>query len=59
MWLKEGDGNTNFFHKMANTHKRRNCLKSIYINHRKLDKEPDIKDGLVDAFQNLLSAPGG
>ena len=58
-WLKEGDRNTSFFHRMANSHRRRNCLKSICINGRKLDKEVDIKDGLVDAFQNLLSAPGG
>ena len=44
---------------MANTHRRRNCFKSICINGRKLDKKADIKDGLVDAFQNLLSASGG
>ena len=43
---------------MANTHKRRNCIKSININGRKLDKEANIKEGLVDAFQNLLSASG-
>ena len=49
-WLKEGDRNTGFFHRMANAHKRRNCFKSISINGRKLDKEADIKDGLVDAF---------
>ena len=58
-WLKEGDRNTGFFHRMANAHRRRNCLNSISINGRKLDKEEDIKEGLVDAFQNLLSAPGG
>ena len=58
-WLKEGDRNTGFFHRMANAHKRRNCFKSISINGRKLDKKVDIKDGLVDAFQNLLSALGG
>ena len=44
---------------MANAHRRRNFLKSISINGRKLDKEAEIKDGLVNAFQNLLSAPGG
>ena len=43
---------------MANAHRRRNCFKSISINGRKLDKEADIKDGLVDAFQNLLSTLG-
>ena len=42
---------------MANAHRRRNCLNNICINGRKLDKEADIKDGLVNAFQNLLSAP--
>ena len=44
---------------MANAHRKRNCFKSISINGRKLDKEVDIKDRPVDAFQNLLSAPGG
>ena len=57
-WLKEGHKNTGFFHWMANAHKRRNCFKSISINGRRLDKEVEIKEGLVDAFQNLLSAPG-
>ena len=46
LWLKEGDKNTGFFHIMANAHRRRNILLNIR------DKE-----GLVDAFQNLLSAP--
>ena len=58
-WLKEGDRNTGFFHRMANAHRRRNCLKNIRINGRKLDKEADMKDGLVDGFQNLLSASSG
>ena len=56
---KGRDRNTRFFHRMANAHKRRNCFKSININDKNLDKEVDIKEELVDAFQNLLSAPGG
>ena len=44
---------------MANAHKRRNCFKSISINGRRLDKEAEIKEGLVDAFQNLLPASSG
>ncbi|RVW87919.1 DNA-repair protein XRCC1 [Vitis vinifera] len=31
-WLKEGDKNTGFFHKMANSNKMRNCLKKIKVN---------------------------
>ena len=58
-WLKEGDRNTGFFHRMANAHRRRNCLTSININGRKLEKEAEIKEGLVNAFQNMLSDPGG
>ena len=58
-WLKEGDRNMGFFHRMANAHRRRNCLNSISINGRKFDKEAEIKEGMVNAFQNLLSAPGG
>ena len=49
-WLKEGDKNTRFFHRTVNAHKRRNYVKSISINCRKLEKEADIKDGLVAAF---------
>ena len=58
-WLKEGDRNTGFFHRTANAHRRRNFINSISINGRKLEKEEEIRDGLVAAFQNLLSAPGG
>ena len=58
-WLKEGDRNTGFFHRMANAHRRRNCLNSISINGKRYDKENEIKEGLVNAFQNLLSAPDG
>ena len=56
-WLKEGDRNTSFFHRMANSHRRRNSIRSISINGRRCVKEPEIKEGLVGAFQSLLSAP--
>ena len=58
-WLKEGDRNTGFFHRTANARMRRNYIKSISINGRKLAKEEEIKVGLVEAFQNLFSDPGG
>ena len=55
VWLKEGDRNTNFFHKMANTHRRRNFLSKVKINGAWLIEEADIKAGIVQAFQALLS----
>ena len=42
---------------MENAHRRRNFLQNLSINGRRLDKEDEIKEGLVNAFQNLLSAP--
>ena len=58
-WLKEGDRNTGFFQRLANAHRRRNYITSISINGRKLEKEAEIKDGLVAAFQHLFSDQGG
>ena len=55
-WLKEGDRNTRFFHRMANSHRRRNSIRNISINGRRCVKDPEIKEGLVGAFQSLLSA---
>ena len=57
IWLKEGDRNTGFFHRMTNSHRRRNSITSIRINGKNLVKEAKVKEGLVRAFQSLLSAP--
>ena len=57
LWLKDGDKNTRYFHKMANAHRRRNCSGKISINGKMIEKEAEIKVGLIDAFKNLLSAP--
>ena len=34
-WLKEGDKNARFFHRMENAHKRRNFLQNLSINGRR------------------------
>ena len=54
-WLKEGDKNTRFFQRMANSNRRRNSIRNININGRRCVKEQEIKEGLVGAFQSLLS----
>ena len=58
MWLKEGDKNTKFFHKMADTHKKRNSLAKIKINGSWLTEKADIKERVVQAFQLLLFDSG-
>ncbi|RVW30293.1 Transposon TX1 uncharacterized 149 kDa protein [Vitis vinifera] len=59
IWLKEGDKNTGFFHKMTNSNRRRNCLKKIKVNGTWLSEDHDIQRGVVRAFKDLLSDPGG
>ena len=56
IWLKEGDRNTGFFHRMTNSHRRKNSIRSIRINDRRFVKETEIKEGLVGTFQSLLLA---
>ncbi|RVW22689.1 Transposon TX1 uncharacterized 149 kDa protein [Vitis vinifera] len=58
VWLKEGDRNTFFFHKMANAHRRRNNVDKIKINRVWLMEENGIREGIANAFRLLLSNPG-
>ena len=55
LWLKEGDKNTGFFHRIANAHRRNNSLDKIKINGGWLADEQEVREGIVNAFQQLLS----
>ena len=57
-WLKEGDRNTRFFHKMADTHGRGNLMARIKINGTWFIEENEIKEAMVSAFQSLLTDLG-
>ena len=59
MWLKEKDRNTGFFHRMANAHRRNNSLDKIKINRVWLNEDQEVREGIVDAFQHLLSEEPG
>ena len=58
VWLKEGDRNMGFFHRMSNAHRRRNNVDIIRINGVWLSEENEIKEGVVRAFRSLLSNLG-
>ncbi|RVW27451.1 Transposon TX1 uncharacterized 149 kDa protein [Vitis vinifera] len=55
IWLREGDRNTGFFHRMANAHRRGNNLIKIKINGVRLTEDQEVRDGIVNAYQHLLS----
>ena len=59
LWLKEGDKNIGFFHRMANAHRRNNSLDRIKINKVWLTEEQEVREGIVNAFQQLLSEEPG
>ena len=50
VWLKEGEKNIDYFHRMTNAHKRRNWLAKIKINGSWFSKENEIKEGVARAF---------
>nr|CAN69965.1 hypothetical protein VITISV_039410 [Vitis vinifera] len=55
LWLREGDKNTRLFHCMANAHRRVNTLVKIKINGVRFTEEQDMREGIANAYQQLLS----
>ncbi|KAJ9691417.1 hypothetical protein PVL29_013560 [Vitis rotundifolia] len=53
LWLREGDKNTGYFHRMAAAHRRINYMDRIKINGVWLTEEKDVREGVVNAFQHL------
>jgi hypothetical protein len=43
LWLKEGDNNTKFFHKMANSNRRRNYMKKVEVDGTVHENASDIQ----------------
>ncbi|KAK1307219.1 hypothetical protein QJS10_CPA10g01397 [Acorus calamus] len=54
LWLKEGDGNTKYFHKFANQRRRMNNLARITVGEEMLTEDGQIKDRLVRHFQEAF-----
>ena len=58
LWLKEGDKNTGFFHKLANSHRRRNFFDHICIEGVWVEGEEKVRDGIASSFRGFLSDLG-
>ena len=58
IWLKEGDRNIKFFHKMANSHRKKNEMAGLKLDRIWHREGHDLQQGIVNAFQTLLSDLG-
>ena len=47
LWLKEGDNNTKFFHRMTNAHSRRNWLSKLKVNGSWHSEENNLKNSVL------------
>ena len=53
--LKEGDANTTFFHRMANSNRRNNSIESLMVNGTLSSNQRMIADCITYFFMNLYS----
>jgi len=58
-WIKEGDGDTNFFHKVANGKNRKNFISKLNINGEIIEDMVRIKKVAIRFFFNLYSKDRG
>ncbi|RVW24957.1 Transposon TX1 uncharacterized 149 kDa protein [Vitis vinifera] len=57
LWLKEGDSNTKFFHRMANARRRGNFISSLTVRGVRLSKEEELREGIGSYFKSLFEEP--
>ena len=55
LWLKEGDNNTKFFHKMANSNWRRNFIEKMEVDGTTYHLDSDIRDNVVHFYESLYA----
>ena len=55
LWLKEGDRNAKFFHRVANSHKRNNSIMNLRVNGVLIEDKEAIKGCITQFYQHLFS----
>jgi hypothetical protein len=54
LWLKEGDNNTKFFHKVANSNRRRNYFGGLEVDGVYYVQEAIMRDHVVQFYENMF-----
>ena len=53
LWLKEGDNNSKFFHRIANSHRRNNYLGNLEVDGVVYKDEAKVVAQVVGFYQKL------
>uniref|UniRef100_A0A2N9GDX6 Reverse transcriptase domain-containing protein n=1 Tax=Fagus sylvatica TaxID=28930 RepID=A0A2N9GDX6_FAGSY len=59
LWLNEGDKNTKYFHKIANSHRRHNSIRHLTINGKLSSDLVDIKTQIIEFYKTLYTEDVG
>jgi hypothetical protein len=59
MWLKEGDKNTKYFHKFANSHRRHTSIRHLSINGELSSDLVAIKAQIIEFYKTLYTEDSG
>ena len=57
LFIKEGDNNTRFFHRIANSHRRTNQIRGVEVDGILFEEESDVTDQVVDFYKRLYQEP--
>ena len=59
LYIKEGDNNTKFFHRMANSHRRYNHLRTLEVDGVVFEEESKVTNQVVQFYKNLYRESEG
>ena len=57
MFLKEGDNNTRFYHRLANSHRRANTMRGVEVDGIIYEADSNIQDQVVGFYKSLYQEP--
>lgn len=55
LWLKEGDRNTSYFHKLANAHRRSNHIDQLVVQGTTIMDPERIKEEIIGFYEKLYT----